>query len=254
MARLDRIVGPDAVLEALRSGRRIVEIYVADGTPAAEGDVPRLARGEGVPVRMVTEAQLAKEAPDGDAAGVVAYVKSDGYADVGDLLAVAEARGEKPLILAVDAVEDADALGGLLRLADLAGAHGVVVPVRSVGVSPAVVKAARGAAERVKVARVPNLPEALGRLHDLGLLVVGVDPDGVPLTGAMLGASMTLVLPPEGHRLSPAVASACDELVAPPFGAESMALPLAVTAGLVLYEKSRRVEAKAPVVPAASKN
>lgn len=252
MARLERIVGPDGVLEALKSGRKIVEIYVAAGTPSAEGEIPRLARAEGVPVRVVPAQKLAQEAPDADAAGVVAYVKSDGYSDVGDLLEVAKSRGEKPLLLAVDVVEDAEALGGLIRLADLAGAHGLLIPVRSIGITPAVVKAARGAAERVKVARVPNLPESLGRLHDAGLRIVGVDPDGVPLSAAQLGESMTLVLPPEGHRLSPMVASACDELVAPPFGAESMGLPLAVTAGLVFYEKSKRAESKAPVVPATA--
>jgi 23S rRNA (guanosine2251-2'-O)-methyltransferase len=252
MARLELLLGPEAVSEALRGGRRIVEIYIATGTPAADGELPELARQEGIPVRLVSLAQLEREASGAQADGVLAYVKSDGYANLGDLLDLARSRGEDPIVFAADSEEDPEALGGLLRLADLGNVHGLIVTARASPIGRSVAKAAKGALQNVKVARVPNLPEALGRLKDEGLQIVGVDPDGQPLHETDLGGPLALVLPPEGHRLSPGVASACQRLVAPPFGRDTMALPLSVIAGLVLYERYKRKQAAARSVAATN--
>jgi 23S rRNA (guanosine2251-2'-O)-methyltransferase len=245
VARLTTLLGPDAVGEAVRTRQRVVEIFLAEGSPAAGGDLPRLATAEGIPVRIVSAKRLAQEAGGRQADGVVAYVKSDGYATVDDVMAVANGRGEPALLVATDLVEDAQALGELYRVAEAAGAHGVLLPARSIGVTPAVMKASQGAVESVATARVPNLAEALGRLADRGVQIVGVDPEGEALDGSDLSGPILLVLPPEGHRLSLAVGAACTRRVATPFGKDGVHLPIGVVAGIVLYERVRRTSEKA---------
>jgi 23S rRNA (guanosine2251-2'-O)-methyltransferase len=239
------LVGRHPVLEALRSGARPIEEVLVEGEARGRHlDVVALARQAGVRYSRVPRAALTALAGTGHHQGVVARVAPRAYAELEDVLAVPARRGEVPLFVALDQVQDPGNVGNLLRTAEALGAHGVVLPRHeAAGLTAHAVRAAAGALEHLPVARVGNLARALERLKAAGCWIVGAVAEGPgagPPWDADLTVPLALVLGSEGRGLRPLVARACDALVRVPLVGRIAALNVAAAGAACLYEVRRQ--------------
>ena len=235
------IAGRQAVLEALSADAPIDVLYVERGEPG--GNLRRIlaiAKEKGIVIREAAPQKLEGMAGLPTHQGVVATLAAHRYAEVGEMLARAEEAGRPPLLVMLDGIEDPHNLGAVIRSALLCGAHGVVIPKRGgVSVTPTVIKASAGAAERLPVARVVNIAETIRRLKEQGVFVYCADMDGVPLQKNNLTGPIALVLGSEGSGVSQLVKKRCDgvlrlEMAAPGTGVDSY--NVSVAAGIILYE------------------
>lgn len=236
----DFIVGRNAVAEALRAGREIDTLYVLAGerVPAVRRLVSA-ARESGAVVKEVDRKKL--DALSGGAVhqGVAALVAAHSYASLDDIFALAKQRGEPPFVVVCDELEDPHNLGAVLRTAEAAGAHGVVVPKRrSAPLSATVAKTSAGALEYIPVARVPNLPAALDTLKANGCWVYGADMDGTDYKQTDFSGGVALVVGAEGKGLGRLVREKCDAIVSLPMKGKINSLNASVAAGILLYEIS----------------
>ncbi len=236
----DFIVGRNAVAEALRAGREIDTLYVLAGerVPAVRRLVSA-ARESGAVVKEVDRKKL--DALSGGAAhqGVAALAAAHSYASLDDIFALARQRGEPPFVVVCDELEDPHNLGAVLRTAEAAGAHGVVVPKRrSAPLSATVAKTSAGALEYIPVARVPNLPAALDTLKANGCWVYGADMDGTDYKQTDFSGGVALVVGAEGKGLGRLVREKCDAIVSLPMKGKINSLNASVAAGILLYEIS----------------
>jgi len=232
------LYGRHAILEALRAGRPIEEIQIAMGVHArgALNELLALAKDANVPVRGVTRDDLDRLTRNHQ--GVSARIREYAYVEVEDLLAAAHARGEPAFLLALDAVQDPQNLGTLLRTAEAVGVHGVIIPEhRAVGVTPAVVKASAGAVNHLMIARVTNLARTLEALKRAHVWIVGVE--NVPAAKEFAHMDYTmplaLVVGSEGAGLGRLVREKCDFLVRLPMWGKVSSLNVAVAGSIVLY-------------------
>jgi 23S rRNA (guanosine2251-2'-O)-methyltransferase len=227
------------VLEALRAGRRVRRVLLAQGAH----DVARLAseaRSRGIPVDSLTRKQLDRIAQSLHHQGVIAEADPFPYVSLDDLLGQAT---EPPLILALDSLQDPQNFGTLLRTAQAVGVHGVLLPEhRAVGVTPAVSNASAGAVEHLAVARVTNLVRALEQLKASGVWIHGLAVEAEqPYWTADLRGPVCLVVGSEGPGLGRLVRETCDVLVRIPMAAGSVqSLNASVAGSLVLYEAFRQ--------------
>lgn len=236
------IYGRHPVLEALRAGRAINKILLAEGVSSRQlAPLLAAARQQGVPVQQVPRRKLDELAPAAVHQGVAAAVAARAYAEVTDLLARARARGEMPFLVVLDGLEDPHNLGSILRTADAVGAHGVIIPKRrSAQLTPAAVKASAGAAEHVPVARVTNIARTLEELKAEGLWVVGTDAQATQdYRTADYTVPLALVVGSEGRGMSRLVRETCDVLVRLPMVGRLTSLNAAVAAALLMYEVFR---------------
>ncbi|GAB6934832.1 23S rRNA (guanosine(2251)-2'-O)-methyltransferase RlmB [Calditerricola yamamurae] len=236
------IYGRHPVLEALRAGRAINKILLAEGVSSRQlAPLLTAARQQGVPVQQVPRRKLDELAPAAVHQGVAAAVAARAYAEVTDLLARARARGEMPFLVVLDGLEDPHNLGSILRTADAVGAHGVIIPKRrSAQLTPAAVKASAGAAEHVPVARVTNIARTLEELKAEGLWVVGTDAQAThDYRTADYTVPLALVVGSEGRGMSRLVLETCDVLVRLPMVGRLTSLNAAVAAALLMYEVFR---------------
>lgn len=236
----DFIVGRNAVVEALRAGREIDTLYVLAGerVPAVRRLVSA-ARESGAVVKEVDRKKL--DALSGGAVhqGVAALAAAHSYASLDDIFALAKQRGEPPFVVVCDELEDPHNLGAVLRTAEAAGAHGVVVPKRrSAPLSATVAKTSAGALEYIPVARVPNLPAALDTLKANGCWVYGADMDGTDYKQTDFSGGVALVVGAEGKGLGRLVREKCDAIVSLPMKGKINSLNASVAAGILLYEIS----------------
>ncbi len=236
----DFIVGRNAVAEALRAGRAIDTLYVLAGerVPAVRRLVSA-ARESGAVVKEVDRKKL--DALSGGAVhqGVAALAAAHSYASLDDIFALAKQRGEPPFVVVCDELEDPHNLGAILRTAEAAGAHGVVVPKRrSAPLSATVAKTSAGALEYIPVARVPNLPAALDTLKANGCWVYGADMDGADYKQTDFSGGVALVVGAEGKGLGRLVREKCDAIVSLPMKGKINSLNASVAAGILLYEIS----------------
>ena len=240
----DRVYGRNPLLELLRSGSRRVEelAILAEGQGRELQELLALARQKGVKVSFRTREQLTAMAGSPHHQGVVARVAEAQYVELEDLLPVPAARGEAAFFLALDRVQDPRNLGALLRIAEGAGAHGVLLPKHhAAGLTPATAKAAMGALEFVPVARETNVVSALQRLKKQGVWIVGAIPaGGVPPWKVDLGLPLCLVLGGEGSGLRPLVGRTCDLLVSLPMKGKVRSLNVAAAAAALCYEVVRQ--------------
>lgn len=238
------VYGVNPVVEVLTADPRAVErVYLADGARVHDLDRIRdLARRAGVRVEHVPRDRVARLAGGGVHQGVVAQVGEAAYAEPEDLLARARERGEAPLILALDHVQDPVHLGAALRSAHVLGGHGVLIPKdRAVGLTPAAMKASAGAAARLPVARATNLGRALSDLKKEGVWVIGADMDGEPCDRTDLTGPICLVIGGEGKGLRPGIRGACDRVVSVPMRGEGVgSLSASAAASVLLYEVARQ--------------
>jgi 23S rRNA (guanosine2251-2'-O)-methyltransferase len=233
------LYGRQPVRECLRAHRRhIHRLLLAEGVRRSDliADVRTAAGRLGVPVQHVARADLAQL---GDAhQGVALEVGAYPYVTPDDILRHAQRRSEPPLVLALDHVQDPHNLGALLRTAEVAGLHGVVIPDRrAVGVTPAVVSASAGASEHIRVAQVTNLVRALEALKAAGVWVVGLDagPGSRPYHSVDLDMPLVLLVGAEGHGLSRLARQVCDVLIALPMRGHTESLNASVAGGIAMY-------------------
>ncbi|MDO5112289.1 MAG: 23S rRNA (guanosine(2251)-2'-O)-methyltransferase RlmB [Clostridia bacterium] len=242
------LMGRNAVKEALKSGRSIDRILVQNEPDGSLRELVGLARDRNVQVREVDKSKLdfmcmpfGHGNKTANHQGIVAQVPGVQYCEIADILGVAAERGEKPFIVILDGIEDPYNLGSILRSAECAGAHGVIIPKRrAAGVTSSACKASAGAVEYIKVAQVSNLTGAIGRLKDAGLWIVGADMKGEPMQKMDLSGAIGLVIGSEGKGISKLVKDNCDFLVSIPMFGKIDSLNASVAAAILLYEKARR--------------
>ena len=237
------IEGRNAVTEALRAGTAIDKLYIARGdTDRTLGRLAAQARKAGVVVVEADRRKLDAMSATGAHQGVVAIAAAAAYASVEDLLAIARERGEPPLLVVCDEISDPHNLGAIIRTAECAGAHGVIIPKRrSAGLTAVVAKTSAGAVSYLPVARVPNIPQALKDLKDRGLWVFGAAAEGTTaLYAADLKGPAAIVIGSEGDGMSRLVRESCDFLVSIPMKGKISSLNASAAAAILLYEAVRQ--------------
>ncbi len=240
----DKIIGINPVTEALRSGRPIQRLLVAEQRKM-DRDVQtilRLAKSNGVEVRMTTRDALNREVPQAAHQGIVAFASAREYAELDDILQLPAQKGQAPLFLVLDGVEDPRNLGAILRTAEAAGVHGVIIPERrAVGLTETVAKAAAGALEYVPVVKVVNITNTIEELKKAGVWVVGAEAGGErAYWDADFVRPTALVLGGEGKGVRKLVREHCDYLVSLPLMGNINSLNVSVAAGALLYEVLRQ--------------
>lgn len=236
------IIGKNPVLEALRAERDINKIWIAEGSNKGQmQQVIALAKQAGVIVQYVPKQKL-DHTVSGNHQGVAASVAAYQYAELEDLFKKAAEKNEDPFFLILDEIEDPHNLGSILRTADAAGAHGVIIPKRrAVGLTAAVAKASTGAIEHVPVARVTNLARTMEELKEKGIWIIGTDAKGKQ-DFRQMDATMPLaiVIGSEGKGIGRLISEKCDFLIRLPMVGKVTSLNASVAASLLMYEVYRK--------------
>lgn len=240
----DKIFGINPVLEALRAGRPVQRLLVAEQRKR-DHDLARilvLARDAGIEVRQVSRETLNREANAASHQGIVAVVAARQYATLDTILALPAAKGQVPLYVVLDGVEDPRNLGAVLRTAETAGVHGVIIPERrAAGLTETVAKASAGALEYVPVVKVVNIVNTLEELKKAGIWVFGAEAGkGTVYWKADFSVPAALVLGGEDRGVRRLVGERCDSLVTIPLNGQISSLNVSVAAGILLYEVLRQ--------------
>ncbi|MEN6563965.1 MAG: 23S rRNA (guanosine(2251)-2'-O)-methyltransferase RlmB [Christensenella sp.] len=242
------ILGRNAVKEAIKAERSIDRIEVVGDPDGSLREILGLARERKLVIREVDKRHLDEiclpfghGGKPGNHQGIVAYAAGVEYCTVADILSVAREKGEDPFVVVLDGILDPHNLGSIIRSAECAGAHGVVIGKRrSASVTAATVKASAGATEHVKIARVVNIPAALDELKRAKLWVAGADMAGRPMNKQGLNGPLALVIGGEGDGMSKLTKEKCDFLVAIPQYGKIGSLNAGVAAGVLMFEKKRQ--------------
>ena len=235
----ETIAGRNAVAEALKSGRPADTLFVAreGGSGGSLGAVIALAKSRGVVVKDAKREKLEQLSGTSHHQGVVLTAAAHAYVELEELLEAAKAKNEPPFLVLCDEIEDPHNLGAILRTAEAAGAHGVVVPRRrSAPLSQAVARASAGAVEYLPVARVANLCAAIESLKSQGVWIYGADMAGGPYDARPVTGAVALVIGSEGRGLGRLVKERCDALLSLPMRGKVGSLNASVAAGILLYE------------------
>ena len=233
--------GKNAVWEALSSGREIDKIFFATGSAASLGKILARARQNSVLVQEVDKRKLDRMSATGAHPGIIAMAAAVEYSTVADMLELANQTGRKPLLILCDGVTDPHNLGAIIRSAEVAGAHGVIIPRRrSAGLNSACAKAAAGALEHLPVARVTNLSTAIDELKAAELFVFAADMDGPSLYKTDLTGAVAVVIGSEGEGVSRLVRENCDGIVSIPQLGKISSLNASNAAAVVLFETMRQ--------------
>ena len=234
------VEGRNAVTELLRSGRACDKVFLADG--AHTGDIGTMARERGIPVVICDRRKLDGMSTTGNHQGVIAQAAAHEYASLDDLFAAAEAAGEAPLFIICDGIADPHNLGAIIRSADTAGAHGVIIPKRrAVGLTAVTARASAGAIEHVAVHKAGNLPSLLDELKERGVWIFGAEADGtVGLYDADFAGPTAIVIGSEGEGISRLVREKCDFIVSIPMRGKVNSLNASNAAAVLLFEAVRR--------------
>lgn len=236
------IIGKNPVIEAMKSGRSINKIIISDQlNKQAMQALQKTAKEAGVTVQQVPKKKI-DQLVEGNHQGVAASVAAYDYAELEDLFRRAEEKKEAPFFMILDEIEDPHNLGSILRTADAAGAHGVIIPKRrAVGLTATVAKTSAGAVEYVPVARVTNIAKTIDELKGRHVWIVGTEAEGTEdyreLDGAM---AIGLVIGNEGKGMSRLVREKCDWTVRLPMVGGVSSLNASVAAGLLMYEVHRK--------------
>ncbi len=229
------LVGRNPIREAIKSGRDIEKLLVMKGELSGSArEIVARAHEARIIVQEVDKVRLDAIYPHHQ--GMLAFVSAAKYASLEDIFDTAEERGEEPLVVVLDGITDPHNLGAIVRSAECVGAHGVIIPERrSVGLTPAAVKAAAGACEYMNVVRVVNLNRTLEDLKARGLWIVGATMDGEDVASANLSGPLALVIGAEGEGISQLVEKNCDMKVSLPMRGHIESLNASVAAGVLLY-------------------
>ena len=236
------IEGRNAVMEAFRSGKSIDKLFVLEGCQDGPvRSVTREARKHDTIVTFVTKERLNQLSETGKHQGVIAFAAAYEYAEVEDMLKLAEEKGEPPFLILLDNIEDPHNLGAIIRTANLAGAHGVIIPKnRAVGLTAAVARASAGALNYTPVARVTNLAAAITELKKKGLWFVCAHMDGESMYSLNLKGPIGMVIGSEGEGVGRLVMEKCDMTASIPMKGNIDSLNASVAAGVLAYEILRQ--------------
>ena len=241
------IEGRNAVLEAFRSGKTIDRLFVLDG--CQDGPVRtivREAKKHDTIVNFVPKERLDSMSETGHHQGVMAYAAAYEYAEVEDILKIAEEKGEPPFLFLLDGIEDPHNLGAIIRTANLAGAHGVIIPKRSaVGLTATVARTSAGALNYTPVAKVTNMAATIEDLKKRGIWFVCADMGGESMYRLNLTGPIGLVIGNEGEGVSRLVKEKCDMIASIPMKGDIDSLNASVATGVLAYEIVRQRLAKA---------
>ena len=236
------IEGRNAVIEAFRSGKTVDKLYILDG--CQDGPVmtiKREAKKHDTMVKYVTKERLDQMSQTGKHQGVIAVIAAYDYAEVGDILQKARDKGEAPFIFLLDNIEDPHNLGAIIRTANLAGAHGVIIPKnRAVGLTATVARTSAGALNYTPVAKVTNLSKTIEELKKEGMWFVCADMGGTSMYQLDLKGPMGLVIGNEGDGVSRLVREKCDFIASIPMKGDIDSLNASVAAGVLAYEIVRQ--------------
>ena len=235
--------GRNAVTEALKAGRTIDKVFLASGdTDSTLRYIASLAKKNGAVVTYCDRRKLDTMTQTGAHQGVIALTSVREYVSVEDILNIAREKGENPLIVVCDEISDPHNLGAIIRTAECAGAHGVVIPKRrSAGLTSIVAKTSAGAVSYVPVARVPNIPALLEQLQKEGVWVFGTAAEGTSdLYSADLKGPAAIVIGSEGDGMTRLVREKCDFLVSIPMKGKISSLNASAAAAILLYEAVRQ--------------
>lgn len=247
----DIIIGKNSCLEALRSGRRIHSLTVLSpgkgkktggaGGDDAMGQIVAFAKELGVPVDYADRATLDRIAGGGSHQGVVARAESYSYSSVDEIVAFAEEKGEAPFLILLDGIEDPHNLGAIIRTAECAGAHGVVIPKnRAAAVNETVLKTSAGAAEYVRCARVTNLNRTIEDLKERGIWVYACDMGETAVWDMDMKGATAIVIGSEGKGVSRLVREKCDGVISMPLAGSVGSLNASNAAAVAMYEVVRQ--------------
>ena len=243
----EQIEGRNAVLEAFRSGKCVDKLFILDG--CQDGPVrtiAREARKKDTIINYVSKERLDQLSETHAHQGVIAQVAAYDYSTVDEILARAEEKGEAPFLIILDNVEDPHNLGAIIRTANLAGAHGVIIPKRrAVGLTSTVAKTSAGAINYTPVAKVTNIVRTIEELKEKGIWFVCADMGGETMYDLDLTGPMGLVIGNEGEGVSRLVREACDFTASIPMKGDIDSLNASVAAGVLAYEIVRQRLAKA---------
>ena len=236
--RDDLIIGRNAAKEALQSGRAIDSVLVANGEKT--GALPPIiaqCRDRGIPVKEVDRKKLDFMCGHGNHQGIIMLAAAHEYASVDDILNAAREKNEPPFIIICDSIEDPHNLGAIIRSAECAGAHGVIIPERrSAGLSGIVGKTSAGALEYMPVARVKNLTDTIKQLKKEGVWVYCADMDGTPYREAELSGAVALVIGSEGAGVGRLVKENCDGVLSIPMRGHINSLNASVAAAILIFQ------------------
>ena len=236
------ICGRNPVLEAVRSGREIDRLMVAHGVSG--GSVTAIiakCRAKGILIKEVSPQKLDYYCGGANHQGVAVMFAAQEYATVGDILASAEERNEKPFIIICDEIEDPHNLGAIVRTAEACGVHGIIIPKRrSASLNATVAKAASGALEYMPVARVTNIANTIDELKSRGIWVFGADMDGEDYTKTDFDIPCAIVIGNEGSGIGALTAKKCDKIISLPMFGKINSLNASVAAGVLMYEAVRK--------------
>lgn len=239
----DIIEGRNAVIEALRAGRAMDKIFIARGdVDRTLGHIASSAREKGIVVVECDRRKLDFMSQTHAHQGVIALAAVREYSTVDDIFAVAREKGEAPFIIVCDEISDPHNLGAIIRSAECAGAHGLIIPKRrSAGLTAVVDKASAGAAEHAVIARVPNIPAAIKDLKDRGVWIYGTAAGGSSdLWHTDFTGPLALVIGSEGDGMGRLVSESCDFIVSLPMKGQVSSLNASAAAAIVMYEVLRQ--------------
>ena len=236
------IEGRNAVMEAFRSGKPVDKLYVLDGCQdGAVRSIIREARKHDTILNFVEKDRLNQLSETGKHQGVIASVAAYEYAEVEDMLKLAEEKGEDPFLIILDNIEDPHNLGAIIRTAEAAGAHGVIIPKRrSASLNATVFKTSAGAASWLPVARVSNLAATIEKLKENGVWIYGTDGEGQSYTEVKLTGPIGLIVGSEGFGMGRLIKDKCDFLLSLPMAGKVNSLNASVAAGIFMYEAVRQ--------------
>ncbi len=242
----NHIEGRNAVLEAFRSGRTVDKVFIQkDLHDGMIMTIAREARKAGTIISYVPKERLNQMSETGSHQGVIAYTASFAYAAVEDILKKAEEKGEPPFLFVLDGIEDPHNLGAIIRSANLAGAHGVILPKhRSAGLTAAAAKASAGAVHYTPVAKVTNLASTIEELKERGIWFACADMRAPSMYKADLTGPLGLVIGSEGEGVSRLIREKCDLAVSIPMKGDIDSLNASVAAGILAWEVMRQRSSK----------
>lgn len=236
MGKENIIVGRNPVTEALRSGREIDKLMVS----SEEGSMKKilaLAKERRIPVMKVEKSAIDRIAEGKAHQGVAAYVSAYAYAELDDIFRIAEERGEDPFVIILDNLEDPHNLGAIMRTAECAGAHGIIIPKRrACGLTEVVAKASAGAIEYMPCVKVTNIAQAIEELKERGVWVAACDMGGQEYYKADLKGKLAVVIGSEGFGISRLVKEKCDFVVSMPMVGRITSLNASNAAAVIIYE------------------
>ncbi len=237
-----KIEGKNAVSEAVRSGRTFEKLLVEKGSKDRElAEIVRRAESAGITVRFEPKERIAALSETKNPQGLIGFLSAFRYFEPDDLLKDAAEKGEKPLLVLLDGIEDPHNLGAIIRTAHQAGAHGIILPKsRAAGLGPTAAKTSAGALNYLKVARVSNLVQTMKDLKTKGLWFIGADMGGETMYRTDLTGPVCLVIGNEGKGLSRLVRENCDFIASIPMKGQIDSLNASVAAGVLLYEALRQ--------------